>query len=120
MIELGANDGLQGLPIPNMEANLKTMIEMAQSQGVRVILVGMKLPPNYGKSYTSAFANTYTSLAKQYNTALVPFLLQGIATDFDMMQADGIHPNRRAQPQLLKNVWPILESTLRKSVVTRP
>jgi acyl-CoA thioesterase-1 len=108
ILELGANDGLRGLPIADIQANLQAMIDLAQRQGATVILIGMRLPPNYGSSYTNAFADMYQTLATRNQCAFLPFLLQDIATDLDLMQADGLHPNTAAQIKVLANVWPIL------------
>ena len=108
ILELGANDGLRGLPIKNMQSNLEAMIKLSQQAGAEVLLIGMKIPPNYGATYTNGFSETYTTLSKQYNTALVPFLLQKVAANPALIQADGLHPNAIAQPMLLETIWPYL------------
>ena len=108
IIELGANDGLRGLPLQEIRQNLAQMIQLAQDAGAKVLLLGMRLPPNYGPAYTRGFEDIYTSLAKQYNTGLLPFLLEGIATRRELMQTDNLHPKTEAQPMLLNNVWPQL------------
>ena len=108
IIELGGNDGLRGLPLAETEANFRAMIQAAQRANAKVLLVGMRLPPNFGRSYTEQFFNLYGRLAQQQKTALVPFLLEGIAENPQMFQADRIHPNVAAQPTLLENVWPVL------------
>lgn len=108
ILELGGNDGLRGLSLAQTQANLQAMIEMARAAQARVLLLGMQLPPNYGSTYTAAFAKIYTRLAREQQIALVPFLLDGVATDTDLMQPDGIHPRAQAQPRLLDNVWTAL------------
>ena len=105
IIELGANDGLRGLSLDATRQNLRTMIQAAQQSGARVLLVGMQLPPNFGISYTRDFADLFRQLAKERKTALVPFLLEGIAADLSYFQDDRIHPNEKAQLRLLDNVW---------------
>ncbi|MFO0151460.1 MAG: arylesterase [Burkholderiales bacterium] len=105
IIELGANDGLRGLSLDATRQNLRTMIQAAQHSGARVLLVGMQLPPNFGISYTRDFADLFRQLAKERKTALVPFLLEGIAADLSYFQDDRIHPNEKAQVRLLDNVW---------------
>ena len=112
ILELGANDGLRGLPITEMQANLNQMITQAKTAKVKVLLIGMKIPPNYGLKYTKNFSATYTNLAKRHNIALVPFLLEGVAGKPELIQADGMHPIAAAQPQLLDNVWKALAKML--------
>ena len=112
ILELGANDGLRGLPIIEMQANLSKMIAQAKTVKAKVLLIGMKIPPNYGLKYSKNFSATYTNLAKQHNIALVPFLLEGVAGKPDLIQADGLHPIAAAQPKLLENVWSTLEKML--------
>jgi acyl-CoA thioesterase-1 len=114
IIELGANDGLRGLPIQVMHDNLVRMITLSQAAGAKVVLAGVLLPPNYGGPYTQAFARTYADLAKQYRLPLIPFLLADVAEHRDMVQADGMHPLAKAEPQVLDNVWPILKPLLHK------
>ena len=104
LIELGANDGLRGLSIKTMRNNLTEMIQAVQKTGAKVILAGMKIPPNYGMKYTEQFTNTYVDLAKTYKTALIPFFLKGIADKFELVQADGLHPTAEAQVIILQNV----------------
>lgn len=113
ILELGANDGLRGLPVAEMKKNLALMIEHAQRAGARVVLVGMKLPPNYGPEYTQAFAAAYGELAKRYRTALVPFLLEGFAQKPDFFQPDRIHPTEAAQPFIAEHVWKALRPLLK-------
>lgn len=113
VLELGANDGLRGLPVAEMRRNLDAMIGLARRAGARVLLVGMRIPPNYGPEYTQAFADAFAMLAKRRGTALAPFLLEGVAGDRDMFQEDRIHPTAQAQPILLDNVWKSLQPLLR-------
>jgi len=105
VLELGANDGLRGLQVAQMKRNLSAIIERAQRAGARVLLVGMRLPPNYGEVYTNAFARTFAELAERHRTALLPFLLEGLADKPGLFQADGLHPTPAAQPSVLNNVW---------------
>jgi acyl-CoA thioesterase I len=112
LIELGGNDALRGYPIDRIEQNLDEMVALAKTAGASVVLLGMEIPPNYGARYTQAFRTLYADVAKQANVAFVPFLLDGVATDASLMQADGIHPTAAAQPRLLENVWPTLKSLL--------
>jgi acyl-CoA thioesterase-1 len=112
IVELGGNDGLRGLPLDVTRGNLSSMIEQSQAAGARVILAEMRIPPNYGRAYTEKFNGTYTELAEQHGVALLPFLLQDIALEPDMMQADGIHPTAAAQPIILDQVWSVLEPLL--------
>ena len=114
ILELGANDGLRGLPIVDMKKNLAAMIEHAKKAGARVLLIGMRLPPNYGPDYTEAFAAAFGELARRERVALVPFLMQGMATRRELFQSDGLHPTAAGQPLLLDNVWPRLRPLLRK------
>ncbi len=112
VIELGGNDGLLGQPIAKLRENLAAMIEQAQAQGARVVLAGMQMPPNYGPAYTDQFAAVYPSLAKQYDTGLIDFLLADVATHGELMQADGTHPNAEGQKQVFANAWHVLEPLL--------
>ncbi len=113
IIELGANDGLRGLPLTEMRANLSAMIAMALHHGARVLLVGMYLPTNYGQAYTEKFHQVYPDLARKYHVPLVPFLLQGVALQPRLMQPDGLHPRAAGEPQALANVWRVLKPMLR-------
>ena len=115
LIELGGNDGLRGLPLKLLQNNLSKMIQLSQQQQVQPVLLGIQLPPNYGRRYTQAFANIYPTLADQYQIPVMPFILEGIGTDPDKMQSDGIHPKADAQQQLLNNIWPVLQPLLSKS-----
>ena len=112
IIELGGNDGLRGLPLEVTRTNLSEMIELSQAAGARVLLAEMRIPPNYGRTYTEQFNGTYTELADRHGTVLLPFLLQDIALEPGMMQPDGIHPTAAAQPVILDKVWAALEPLL--------
>ena len=112
VIELGGNDGLRGMAPAQLQQNLNAMVQQSQQAGARVILLGMRLPPNYGQRYTDAFAKVFDSVASEQRIALVPFFLEGVGGVQDMMQADGIHPAVAAQPRLLDNVWPTLKPLL--------
>ena len=112
VIELGGNDALRGLTPAQLRANLAKMIELAQAAGAKVLLVGIDVPPNYGPAYRTRLKATYAELAETYHTALLPFLLEGVALQPGMFQADGLHPVAAAQPKLLDNVWPVLKPLL--------
>lgn len=112
IIELGGNDGLRGFPPNIIENNLADMISRVQKSGAEAILVGMQIPPNYGRRYTAMFADIYPKLSDRYGTELVPFFLEGIYDQDGLMQEDGIHPTAEAQIKLLDNVWPVLEPVL--------
>jgi len=112
IVELGGNDGLRGLPLEVTRGNLSSMIEQSRAAGARVILAEMRLPPNYGQTYTEKFNGTFTELAEQHGIVLLPFLLQEIALEPGMMQEDGIHPTANAQPLILEQVWSALEPLL--------
>lgn len=114
IIELGGNDGLRGLPLGASRANLVAMVEQAHAIGTRVVLVGMKIPPNYGPRYSRDFEAVFATIAERYKLAFVPFFLDFVALDAERMQADGIHPNAVAQPFLLDNLWPKLKPLLNK------
>lgn len=108
IIELGGNDGLRGQQLKIMQENLQTMISASQAAGAKIILAGMQIPTNYGPRYTKQFREIYPTLAEKNKTALIPFLLEGIATHSNLIQQDGIHPTAEAQPLILKNVLPVL------------
>jgi acyl-CoA thioesterase-1 len=110
IVELGANDGLRGTPIRDMEANLDYIISKSHGAGAKVLLLGMQLPPNYGASYTRQFADVYTRLAKQHGILLLPFLLEGVKPD--QFQADNLHPVAAAQPHIMLNVMQELKHLL--------
>lgn len=115
VLELGGNDALRGLPLTSTRDNLLAMARAAQQAGAKVVVVGMQVPPNYGASYARDFEGLFTDVAKQAKTALVPFLLKGIADRADAMdwfQPDRIHPLAKAHPQMLDNVWPALKPLL--------
>ncbi len=105
LLELGANDGLRGYPVPMISANLSRMINMAQQRNIEVVVIGIQIPPNYGARYTQPFFEQYAQLAKQHNTQLVPFILEEVAIHEELMQRDGLHPTIEAQPIVLNNVW---------------
>ncbi len=108
LIELGGNDGLRGLSAVETSNNLEAMIQQAKKAKAKVLLIGMKIPPNYGLKYSHQFSENYQNLAKKHGVALVPFLLDDVAGKPDLIQADGLHPTAAAQPQLLENVWATL------------
>lgn len=112
IVELGGNDGLRGLSLTEMQQNLETISEQCQRSGAKVLLIGMQIPPNYGIAYVQRFNKTFESVAKKYKTAVVPFFLEGIEDNLDYFQRDQIHPNSKAQPLLLDNVWPELKKLL--------
>lgn len=112
ILELGANDGLRGLPVAEMEKNLSAMIVRARKAGARLLLVGMRIPPNYGPEYTREFDGAFARVAKRHKVARVPFLLEGMADTRELFQPDRIHPTEEAQPILLENVWKALKPLL--------
>jgi acyl-CoA thioesterase-1 len=113
IIELGGNDGLRGLSLAATQSNLREMIKSADRIGARVLLLGMRVPPNYGPDYSKRFAAMYQGLARERNVKLVPFLLAGLEDTERFFQQDRIHPNQRAQTVMLDNVWPSLQSLLK-------
>jgi acyl-CoA thioesterase-1 len=112
VIELGANDGLRGLSLPALRDNLRAMIRAGRAARARVLLIGIQIPPNYGREYADRLVAVYAELAREENVALVPFLLAGFADQLDMFQADRVHPTAQAQPKMLANVWPHLRPLL--------
>ncbi len=114
ILELGGNDGLRALPVMQMHDNLQQMIHLSMAAGAKVLVLGMRIPPNYGPQYTEQFAAVYGDLARADDVALVPFLMDRIALQPKLMQADDIHPNSDGQPLLLDNVWPVLRRLLQK------
>jgi acyl-CoA thioesterase-1 len=114
ILELGGNDGLRALPLAQMRANLVRMIDLSTAAGAKVLLLGMRMPPNYGPDFTQQFSSSYSEIARDKKLPLVPFLMNDIALSPNLMQADGIHPNELGQPQLLANVWPTLQPLLRR------
>lgn len=113
VLELGGNDGLRGLPVAEMKKNLSAMIEQSQKAGARVLLLGTRMPPNYGPEYTRAFEGAFGELAKRHKTALVPHLFEGFGEKTELFQPDRIHPAEGAQPLILQNVWPALRPLLK-------
>jgi acyl-CoA thioesterase-1 len=113
VIELGANDGLRCLGLEQTRANLERMVVAAKQAGARVLLLGMRIPPNYGPQYTQGFERNYRELAEEHAVALLPFFLEPIATDRSAFQADNLHPVAEAQPKLRDHVWPALAPLLR-------
>ena len=105
LLELGANDALRGLSVDQTEKNLRKMIQASKKSGAKVLVFGMQIPPNYGHDYTNQFKAIYSKLAKQEGVELLPFFMQGIASQKELFQADNIHPNEKAQTILFKNVW---------------
>jgi acyl-CoA thioesterase-1 len=114
ILELGGNDGLRGLPLRQVRENFEFLIERSQAAGAKVVLVGMRMPPNYGAAYADGFHALYGELAQRYDAPLLGFFLDGVALDEKLMQADGIHPTAAAQPRLLDNLWPVLSQVLEK------
>jgi acyl-CoA thioesterase-1 len=114
VLELGGNDGLRALPIAQIRDNLERMVALVQAAQARLVLVGMRIPPNYGADYAAQFHDTFEQLARAHHVAFVPFLLEGIALKNGAMQPDGIHPNESSQDRLLDNVWRQLEPLLLK------
>lgn len=118
ILELGANDGLRALNLQEMRNNLSKMIELSQQAGAKVLLLGMKIPPNYGKAYTEEFYQSFQQLAIKYQLSVVPFFLEGVAGNPSLVLSDGIHPTASAQGQLLDTVWEKLSNLLEKVSLT--
>jgi acyl-CoA thioesterase I len=114
ILELGGNDGLRGLPVEQMKRNLDAMIGQAQKAGAEVLLVGLRMPPNYGPAYTGSFAAVFGELAKARGSALVPFVFEGFGARGELFQEDLMHPTAQAQPLILENVWSGLAPLLGK------
>lgn len=112
IIELGSNDALRGLSLDMTEQNLDSMVQMSLDADAQALLLGMQIPPNYGPKYAEQFRMSFVNVAQKYDIGLVPFLLEGVAMDRDLFQADGIHPNEQAQPRLAENVWTELRPLL--------
>ena len=112
VIELGSNDALRGLPLAELRDNLRQMVAASRASGARVLLIGMRIPPNYGRDYADRFAAMFAEIARAQKVALVPFLLEGFADKLEYFQADRIHPNERAQKMMLDTVWPKLRPLL--------
>ncbi len=113
ILELGGNDGLQGLALAHIKQNLAQMITLAQKEKIKILLLGMQLPPNYGLQYTQGFKEIYPALTQEYQLALVPFFLENVGGYLQYMQYDNIHPSLLAQQVMLDNVWPYLEPLLK-------
>ena len=113
LLELGANDGLRGLPLAEIRANLEAMIRDCRQAGAKVVLLGIELPVNYGPPYREGLQQIYADLAREHHLPLLPFLLQGVALDPALMQADGLHPTAAGEPRVLANVWTVLVPTLK-------
>jgi len=114
VLELGGNDGLRGLPVATAEANLADMIRQVRATRARLLLLGIRIPPNYGPAYTRQLDEMYARLAQRNDVPFVPFFLDGVALDDRLMQADGVHPNAAGQPRLLDNVWKGLAPLLQR------
>ena len=114
LLELGGNDALRGLPVRETTANLEAMIDSAKRVGSKVLLLGIRIPPNYGVAYAQSIDAMFVALAAKAKVPLVPFILEGFALDPRYMQADGIHPNAAGQPKVLENVWPSLSPLLER------
>lgn len=114
VIALGGNDGLRGLNVTEINSNLDKMILQAKAINAQVLLLGVKIPPNYGLKYSQQFSDNYQQLAKKHAIKLVPFFLDGVAGNPKLIQADGLHPLATAQPKILDNVWPTLKTMLLK------
>ena len=114
ILELGANDGLRGLPVNEMITNLSNIIRLSKQSGAKVLLIGMQIPPNYGPKYSEAFSQSYQRLSQEHKIPLVPFMLKNIAVQPDLIQQDGLHPNVLAQPMILENIWPQLKLLLKR------
>jgi acyl-CoA thioesterase-1 len=119
VVQLGANDGLRGLSLASMRENLTAMVRAARAAGARVLLIGMRMPPNYGREFSQRFAAVFVDVAREEKVPLTPFLLEGFAEDLDYFQGDRIHPNQKAQARMLANTWPQLNALLRP-VAARP
>lgn len=114
VIELGANDGLRGLPVASAEGNLRAMVDMAQKKKAKVMLIGMRMPPNYGRAYTESFFNMFKKISTETRSPLVPFMLEGVADKPALFQQDRLHPTAAAHPIILNNIWPTFSSLIKK------
>jgi acyl-CoA thioesterase-1 len=112
VVELGGNDGLRGFPLKIMESNLNSIISLGKKADADVILAGIEIPPNYGPRYTSEFKKVFVRVAQSHEITFIPFILDGIALEPELMQDDGIHPTEQAQPRLLENIWPSIANFL--------
>jgi acyl-CoA thioesterase I len=113
LVELGANDGLRGLPLAEIRNNLRSILSANRDSGARNVLLGIELPINYGPQYRDGLRSLYRDLAQEFNAPLVPFLLDGVALDPNLMQDDGLHPKAEGEPRVLENVWKVLEPVLK-------
>lgn len=120
ILELGANDGLQGLPFTQIKANLTRLIAISRAAGAKVVLLGMRLPPNYGEPYIQRFEAIYRELGQEQSVPWTPFLLEDVALNKNLMQADGLHPNAQAQPVLSEKVWNIMAPLLSSASGNKP
>lgn len=114
VIELGANDGLRGLPVASAEANLRSMVDLAKRNKAKVLLVGMRMPPNYGRAYTEKFFDMYKDISAQTKSPLVPFMLEGVAEKPSLFQQDRLHPLAEAHPIILANIWPQFSALIKQ------
>lgn len=114
ILELGGNDGLRGFPASRMKANLETIVTAAKSSGANVVLLGIRIPTNYGPRYSASFEKVFRDVSAEHNVEWIEFFMEGIALNDDLLQKDRIHPNSEAQPILLDNAWPIISATLTK------
>lgn len=114
VLELGANDGLRGLPVASAESNLRAMVDMANKKNAKVMLVGMRMPPNYGRAYTESFFSMFKKIASDTGSPLVPFMLEGVADKPALFQQDRMHPTAAAHPIILNNIWPQLSALVKK------
>lgn len=112
IVELGANDGLRGIRIPIIRENLSAIVKACEQQGAKVLLIGMRIPPNYGRDYTKKFHALFGEISARYKVSLVPFMLEGFAANRSLFQDDGIHPNSEAQPLILKTIYAQLKPLL--------
>ena len=112
ILELGGNDGLRGFPTEVIKQNIRTIIEASRGHGAAIVILGIRIPTNYGTRYTQAFESNYSELAEEFDVPWIEFFMQGIALNDELMQDDGIHPNSEAQPKLLDNAWPIIVQAL--------
>ena len=116
VVALGGNDGLRGFPPERIKSNMLRIIEAAETEGAAVVLLGIRIPTNYGARYTRAFENVYRELAEERQLPWIEFFMEGVALDKELMQDDGIHPNEEAQPILLDNAWPVIQQALKADV----
>ena len=118
ILALGGNDGLRGFPPERMKKNLLAIVDAVEREGAAVVLLGIRIPPNYGPRYTQAFEGVYRDIAEEKDLPWIEFFMEGVALNEELMQDDGIHPNEKAQPVLLENAWPAIQQALEASVTT--